>query len=149
MSHKLSIKVNLRQKTILLITFFLTALVLSTLFVLVADTNFTGHTPAKDTPIKIANPAISTYVKSTNELDDRTVVMKVNTAIVQPTLEYGEWVNDYYEGDIYIISDRKEGTIKFDSTSLPDGLNTVEVNIKDRLGNTLSDSWSFTVTPTA
>jgi hypothetical protein len=146
-SHKISIKVNLRQKTVLLITLFFTALILNTFFVHAADTNFTWHTPAKNTTIKIANPVISTYVKGTNDLVDRTVVMKVNTAIVQPTFEYkGEWVNDYEEGDIYIISDRKEGTIRFDSTKLPDGLNNVEVSMKDWSGNILSDSWSFTVT---
>ncbi|MCL6570369.1 MAG: hypothetical protein K6T88_01630 [Bacillus sp. (in: Bacteria)] len=148
MSHKKG-SFRLRRKLIIfMMLFFSTALILNTFNVSAVDTYYLNHTPAKNSTIKLANPKISVYVKSLNELDSTSVKMIVNGSPVNSSFLYkGRWVDDYYEGQIYRIESRKEGTISFDASNLKDGVNTIEVSIYDKASppNLLSDTWTFTV----
>jgi hypothetical protein len=143
------IKMNffLRQKSALVMALsVITGLILTTILVFADGSNYTNTTPAKDSTITTSNPAISTYVISTNELNDQTVKMQLNGAQVTPTFKYkGKMVKDYYEGYIWQVLDRREGTISFNASNLKDGSNAVDVSIVDKAGNTLNNNWSFTV----
>lgn len=130
------------------ILFFSTILILSTFNVSAVDTYYTNHYPAKNSTITVSNPKISVYVKSVNELNDSSVMLWINGNQVDASFFYkGSWVNDYYEGRVWRISDRREGTISFDASNLTDGVNKLEVSIKDKSStpNIISDTWSFTV----
>jgi hypothetical protein len=148
MSHKKG-SFKLRRKYFLIV-FLLstTALILTAFYVSAVDTYFSNHYPAKNSTITLSNPKISAYVKSLSELDSARVKLKLNGTEVSPIFLYkGKWVTDYYGNRSYVISDRREGTISYDTANLKDGINTVDVSIYDKASppNLLSDSWSFTV----
>ncbi len=148
MSHKMG-SVRMRRKLIFIMMLFIaTVLILNTFNVSAVDTYYSNYTPAKNSTITLSNPKISVYVKSLSELDSSSVKMILNGNPVNASFLYkGKWVNDYYEGWIWRIDDRREGTISFDAANLKDGVNTAEVSINDKANpsNLLRDSWTFTV----
>ncbi len=101
-------------------------------------------TPAKDSTISTANPAISLYVAARAvDLNPQSMSVKLNGEPVAATLQYKGY-NDACT-DSWIITSYKEGTIKLQTSGLQDGINTVEMSIADKAGNSLKETWSFTV----
>jgi hypothetical protein len=135
-----------RHASIYIILLFTSVLLLNTILVSANDTNFSNRYPVNNSTIKVANPKITIYVKHTDELVEQSLDMKLNNTPVEATFQYkGIWINDYYEGDIWYVLDRREGTISYNALNLKDGLNTVDVSMSDKAGNLLTDSWSFYV----
>jgi hypothetical protein len=133
MSRKMG-SYKLRRKPILMILLVLSfGLLLNTFYVSAVDTYYSSYYPAKGAKITTSSPKISVYVKSFYELDSSTLKMKLNGTDVTAT---------------FVPKYPREGTITFQTENLKDGLNSVEVSINDKGGNTLSDSWTFTVAET-
>ncbi|MFC4800123.1 cytochrome c3 family protein [Neobacillus sp. GCM10023253] len=121
----------MRRKPILIMLLFLSlGLLLSAFYVSAVDTFYSNYYPAKGSKVTVSSPKIAVYVKSLYELDSSTVKMWLNGMDVTPN---------------FVNKSLKEGTISFNTSNLKDGVNTVEVSINDKGGNTLSDSWTFTV----
>jgi hypothetical protein len=125
---------RLRVKHIIILVLLITAgLLVNTFMASANDTYYSIHSPAKNATITTSNPKISVNVRSANELDPSTFIMKVNGNMVDATFS--------------LKTTRKEGTISFYATKLNDGVNKVEVSINDKAdpSNLISDSWTFTV----
>ncbi|PKM82148.1 MAG: hypothetical protein CVU89_05735 [Firmicutes bacterium HGW-Firmicutes-14] len=103
-------------------------------------------TPAKDSTVTTASPAISLYVTAKTELNNQSVNAKLNSEPVAATLEYKGYIDSCT--DTWVIQSYKEGTIKINPSGLQDGINTVEMSIADNAGNRLDETWSFTVAET-
>ena len=101
-------------------------------------------TPAKDSTIATANPAISLYVAAKAvDLNPQSISAKLNGEPVTASLQYKGY-NDACT-DTWINTSYKEGTIKINPPGLKDGVNTVEMGISDKAGNKVNETWSFTV----
>jgi hypothetical protein len=143
---------KLRRESKLIVSVFFTAVLLlgiGAFFAFAIDTNFSNENPAKSATINISNPKISVHVKSTStkSLNDKSLVMKVNGTPVNANFQFtGSWVFDEEtETTSWVPSDYTSGTVSFNSSNLKDGVNTVDISISDYAGNTLNDSWTFTV----
>jgi hypothetical protein len=136
---------HLKRNIIFIVTLLLMTALLVNTIVTAEEINFSNHIPAKASTIKLSSTKISTYVKSLNgvELNDQTFSMTINGKPVQASFQYKGYLG---YGGAYIITDRKEGTIYYDATSLQDGINTVVATINDKTGKELQTTWSFTVT---
>ena len=108
---------------------------------------FSAHSPGRNTTVSTAVTQITVYVKHTAVLSAGSVQASINgNAVAATFLCRGTWVEDYDSGELYYaVWDEREGTITVTPGRLGDGPQTVAVSIRDTAGNTLSESWTFTV----
>lgn len=108
---------------------------------------FSAHSPGRSASVSTAVPQITVYVKHTAALNANSVQASINgSTVAAQFLCRGAWVEDYDTGELfYAVWDEREGTITVTPGRLGDGPQTVSVSIRDTAGNTLSDSWTFTV----
>jgi hypothetical protein len=135
MSEKMG-SFKLKSKQIIILMLFITTAVLLGNFIVSAnDTYYSNYYPAKNATITVSNSKISVYIKSVNELNSSSTILKVNGLQVQATFS----AKSYTGG--------KEGTISFNATNLKDGVNTIEVSMNDKAESSIlySDTWTFTV----
>lgn len=100
-----------------------------------SDTYYSSYYPAKNSTLAVSNTKVTVNIKSVNELNSSSVLLKVNGEPVQAS-----FVPKSNTGG-------KEGTISYNATNLKDGVNTIEVRMSDKADppNLFSDSWTFTV----
>lgn len=127
---------KLKSKQIIILTLLITTAVLLGNFIVSAnDTYYSNYYPAKNATITVSNSKISVYIKSVNELNSSSAILKVNEQQVPATFA----AKSYTGG--------KEGTISFNAINLKDGVNTIEVSMNDKADPSIlySDTWTFTV----
>ena len=103
--------------------------------------------PAQNSTISVMNPEVSVYLKDTfNDLNPNSLSVKFNGEPVAAELTFkGDWEHPPYEDPVYIIQSRREGSVRFTTSNLANGVHTVEVSIADTAGNVLEETWSFIV----
>ncbi len=101
-------------------------------------------TPAKNSTVSTSAPAISLYVAAkAADLNPQSIIAKLNGEPVAASLQYKGYTDACT--DTWIIQSYKEGTVRINPSGLQDGTNTVEIGIADKAGNTVNETWSFTV----
>ncbi|MBS4030885.1 MAG: hypothetical protein KGZ63_05615, partial [Clostridiales bacterium] len=107
----------------------------------------TGRSPAANAVVNISNPVITLSVKDDEDnLSQQSVRAKLNGQSVPATFQYkGRWVTDYDGDTFYVVDSYQEGTVTVETSGLSDGIINVEISITDAAGNTLVDTWPFTV----
>ncbi|MBY0146352.1 hypothetical protein [Neobacillus niacini] len=123
------------RQIIIWMLFIITAFLLGNFIVSASDTYYSNYTPAKNAAITVSNTKISVYIKSVNELNSSSAMLKLNGQQVSATFT----AKSYTGG--------KEGTISFNAANLKDGVNTVEVSMNDKADPSIvyNDTWSFNV----
>lgn len=105
--------------------------------------------PADGGSVPNGNPEISALVRDQYyEINAASAALKVDGVAVSPKFVYpGYDLYDTCTGDYmgYVITNRKEGTIKFQASNLTDGVHTAELSIANVNGGVLTKTWSFTV----
>lgn len=111
-------------------------------FTIDAAPNPSNWSPGKNATVPYINPAISLYVKDTQDnIDPGSLEVKIDgTAVTGEKFEYYTY-DDYGS----TVTNYQEGTITYQPTNLKSGKHTVEVSIKDVAGNMLTETWSFTI----
>jgi len=107
----------------------------------------TGRSPAANAVVNISNPVITLSVKDDEDnLSQQSVRAKLNGQSVPATFQYkGRWVTDYDGDTFYVVDSYQEGTVTVETSGLSDCVINVEISIADAAGNTLVDTWPFTV----
>ncbi|MCW3491154.1 hypothetical protein [Dethiobacter alkaliphilus] len=101
--------------------------------------------PAKNSTITTADPTITLEVQDTNDsLDAASVSAKINGITVsESSVSFETYTETGSCGKTWYYYDR--GKISVNAAGLENGIHTVEISIADVLGNTLTETWSFTV----
>ena len=121
----------IRKSTVVLIFVIVS---ISAISLFASGEYFSGHTPGKDSVINVRKFTVSVNISSPVALQAESVYAEYNGAAVSTVL---------YKGDA------ATGTISFNVSAVPNGINTVKVQIKDINQNVLEDEWSFFVDTTA
>jgi hypothetical protein len=107
-----------------------------------------NHLPAIGSTVNIYNPKIELYVKDSYDyLNESSLKVWLDGNLVSANWEFkGKWI--YYDPcapPIWSITDRKEGTVRFNAPYLEFGEHTVKVEMADVQGNLMVEEWTFTV----
>ncbi|MDW7650619.1 MAG: hypothetical protein SCM57_04705 [Bacillota bacterium] len=97
--------------------------------------------PGKNTTVSTSTFTVALGVHdSYNEIDSTSVSAKINGSAVPARFVYAT-----YSGTCGVYTDPTSGTAYVDVAALPDGPHTVEIKVSDMAGNTLTESWNFSV----
>lgn len=100
--------------------------------------------PTANAVIETASPKLSASVRD-NYDNLNVAVMKIDGSIVPATLRYSTyWVGDE-DGNGYMATNPKMGTVEYQAAGLSDGVHTAEVTVTDARGYSSTKSWNFTV----
>ncbi len=119
-----------------MICFLLVMLVSSPVFADTVGPAFSGFFPDQGAVISSGKITISLTAQDPDNVDALSVSMKVDGMAVTPIKQYGwidESTDDYTILNIYYPA------------SLGNGVHSVEVSVKDRIGNVSTASWSFQI----
>ena len=106
-------------------------------------------TPADGGAAASSSPELKALVRDDYyDLDSESAVLKLDGVIVPSEFIYTGYDNydtctGLYLG--YVVTDRKEGTFKYQAGNLADGVHTAELSIANVNGGLLTRQWSFTV----
>jgi len=132
---------------ILVLTIILTISIVSISKALESSTPaVTAFSPAEGAVVTAAGVNITLDVSDPDYLADTGYYIKVNGAGIASNFEYtrGHWVEDTCSGGSYFVIDGYDlARVSGYASGIKDGTNTVEVQVKDRLGNTLVKTWTF------
>ncbi len=109
--------------------------------------NVTTYTPAAGAVIVSPNTTISFTVTDLDLIANSDYYVKLNGNTVNSSLQYpGHTLTDSCSGAVtYIIDRYDQATITASATGLKDGIQTIEVQAADRLGNKTVKKWEFAV----
>lgn len=93
-----------------------------------------------------ASPALSVGAKSNLKLDSNSAVVAVDGNATPAVFTYkGHWDYPFELDPVWIIDSYNEAAVSLQPVGLKDGNHTISVTVKDILGNSTTDQWSFAV----
>lgn len=128
-----------KKRTLLLATLVTLIMILSVSSSVFADTvgpAFSEVYPARDAVLSSGKITVSLTARDADTVNASSLIMRVDGGQVRPITAYGwidEWTDDYTILSIYY------------PTTFSNGSHTIEVSVKDGVGNTSTYTTSFTV----
>lgn len=92
-----------------------------------------------------ASPNLSVSVDADSKINSSSVIMKIDGNQVPASFTYkGHWAPGSYSAD-YVIDNYNQGTIVYSASNLKDGVHSLEVSVRDVLGNSAVNRFNFYV----